>query len=530
MENDSAQRHLRDMMSAMSKPARPKSQAVIGSRENIPFGITVAQGRIVYDYARMFLGDEAMSHIVTKERSLRLPRGFWPACCMHCLHLKCTDRLRKTLKKSLNYHIISLRKGATTVQGMLGDKESTQKRSKTASRNALKCPELGQLLYDWFIDCLQTYNCRVHSQLFLARARYLKKRLLQQGMNPKKLPGLETYEGAKSWIRRFRKRFRVKSRRTVKHLKVARSKLKQRVRVYLKNVFALRFHWIKCFGPDVPMRWVSWDQKPAWFNNTALDTTYSVVGHEPLVREIEAHGKQRMTICTCVDSALADPPLGILFKAAPKGRVWADLNADTDIPPWMHVQTQCKGSYRASDMVELLEKTLTPRGPDYESQVICLDWFAAHRDPSVAKVIRERGHVLLFHGGGSTGYTQVNDTHLHATLQAEMKALEIAVFYGELEEMDAEGRSGACSHSRHDLCMLVARVWESLDHQAISHKGYQQTGPELPLDGPITMKDVCRDLRDLVKEMCPHEDPLQVGTQIREEARALVDRMWRKKK
>ena len=152
MDDDSAQRHLRDMMSVVSKPARPAPEPVIGSRACTRFGITVAQGRIVYDYARMFLGDEAMSHIVTQERSLRLPRGFWPACCMHCLHLKCTDRLRKTLKKSLNYYIMSIRKGATTVQGMLCDKESTQKRSKKGQLNALKCPELGQLLYDWFID------------------------------------------------------------------------------------------------------------------------------------------------------------------------------------------------------------------------------------------------------------------------------------------------------------------------------------------------------------------------------------------
>ena len=122
--------------------------------------------------------------------------------------------------KSLNHHIIALRKGATTVQGMLGDKESTQKRSKAASRNALKCPELGQLLYDWFIDCLQIYNCRVHQPLFLARAQYLKQRLLDQGYDPEMMPSLEG-EAGKSWFWRWRKRFRVVARKTVKHLKVS---------------------------------------------------------------------------------------------------------------------------------------------------------------------------------------------------------------------------------------------------------------------------------------------------------------------
>ena len=33
-------------------------------------------------------------------------------------------------------------------------------------------------------------------------------------------------------------------------------------------------------------------------------------------------------------------------------------------------------------------------------------------------------HVVLFHGGGITGFTQVNDTHLHALLQRLLIMLE----------------------------------------------------------------------------------------------------------
>ena len=66
--------------------------------------------------------------------------------------------------------------------------------------------------------------------------------------------------------------------------------------------------------------------------------------------------------------------------------------------------------------------------------------------------------------------------------------------------------------------MLVKGVWERLDHAAISLRGYEQTGPLLPLEGPIYMSDICRDLRDILKEMCPHDDPDQIGTQIRDEA------------
>ena len=70
------------------------------------------------------------------------------------------------------------------------------------------------------------------------------------------------------------------------------------------------------------MRWVSWDHKPAWFNNTALDSSYSTCGHEAAVKEIEAHSRQRFTVFTCVGSEARSnpdetPPVGALFKAAP---------------------------------------------------------------------------------------------------------------------------------------------------------------------------------------------------------------------
>ena len=169
-------------------------------------------------------------------------------------------------------------------------KKGKDKRSYGGRRNATKCPELGQLLYDWFIDCLQICNARVDQPLFLSQARYLKERLLDAGYQPQAMPSMSG-EAGKSWFRRWRKRLRVVSRKTVKHLKVSWSKLRHRVRVYLKNVFALLFLWLRCFGEHKQMRWVSWDQQPAWFNNTALDATYSTIGYEPLVTEIEAHSR-----------------------------------------------------------------------------------------------------------------------------------------------------------------------------------------------------------------------------------------------
>ena len=170
----------------------------------------ISQGRVVFDYAKMTIGEEDMNHVVQSGQKLRLPRGFWPACCRHCLHRVCTDALRKSLSKALFFYIRSLRKGATTTCGMLVEKRAEQRRSNGGSLNATKCPELGQLLYDWFIDCLQIYRARVNGSLFLWKARYLRQRLLAAGYAPQAMPNLSGGAG-KSWFWRWRKKFGVVS-------------------------------------------------------------------------------------------------------------------------------------------------------------------------------------------------------------------------------------------------------------------------------------------------------------------------------
>ena len=71
-----------------------------------------------------------------------------------------------------------------------------------------------------------------------------------------------------------------------------------------------------------------------------------------------------------------------------------------------------------------MEKNLKPAGVGYAPQVICLDSHAIQRNPAVAELVKSRGHVLLLHGGGATGYEQINDTNWHATYQARIEALD----------------------------------------------------------------------------------------------------------
>ena len=298
---------------------------------------------------------------------------------------------------ALVFHIRSLKRGATT-----GEKKANQKRSQESSLNKRKCPELAQLLYAWLIDGPQTYRAGFDRFFLRRQRRCLAQHLPDIGYSPQdmpKWPGTDWYQ----WFRKWRQRFGVSIRTPLspakcklQHRKVSLDELKERTRVYLNNMFALRYYYRRAYFPEVPpMRGISWDQKTAWFNNTCGDRAYAPIGYTPQMRELGAHGKQRFTMCTCVDSA-----------ASNKGAVWRELTALPDIPAWMHLQTQEKGSYRAEDMLELVEKFLPDvSGTDgSESQIIQLDWYAAHRDQRIAKFIRSRGHLLLLHGGGNTDY------------------------------------------------------------------------------------------------------------------------------
>ena len=67
-------------------------------------------------------------------------------------------------------------------------------------------------------------------------------------------------------------------------------------------------------------------------------------------------------------------------------------------------------------VVEALDWMLPNASNSTESIVVLLDWYQGPLTEEVAEKVRRKGHVLIFHGGGCTPFTQINDTHLHALL------------------------------------------------------------------------------------------------------------------
>ena len=174
------------------------------------------------------------------------------------------------------------------------------------------------------------------------------------------------------------------------HLKVSWNKIKQRVKCYLGNIFSLRYFWRHLF-PNRPLRFISFDKQPSWFNNVAgTGTCARKGGSQPIVKELHHKSCQRYTICTCVDSHAPGhqpPHVVILFKGAKNGPIINKIKELYECPPWVHLQLQKFGSYRAEDMIELLRMTLPVATTHEDSCIVPLDWFAAHRDERVIQAI-----------------------------------------------------------------------------------------------------------------------------------------------
>jgi len=158
-----------------------------------------------------------------------------------------------------------------------------------------------------------------------------------------------------------------------------------------------------------------------------------------------------------------------------------------------------------------------------ESCVVLLDWFNGHLTKEVADIVKKKGHVLLFHGGGTTPFTQVNDTHLHAILAAKLVEQEVKWSQDERQRLLAAkeyfpNRSTTPSPTRFDVLALVQEAWQMLDHNNVASKGYRQTGPEMPMSGVVRIGDVYENLLGVMNRLDPSKSPTDVGTQLREDA------------
>lgn len=169
-------------------------------------------------------------------------------------------------------------------------------------------------LLQWYVDEIECLRSRADSALLLAQARLIRDRLLAQGHDRRHVPIVNS-----DFLRRWRKEYNISIRATTVRFKISMDAAVARIRIMMSNIFRLRHLWKLCFG-DRPMRWVSFDQKPSWFNNAGLRPQYARTGAARVSAREDHHGtRQRYTIMTTVQSWTTDgglpPKCAVLFKA-----------------------------------------------------------------------------------------------------------------------------------------------------------------------------------------------------------------------
>ena len=175
------------------------------------------------------------------------------------------------------------------------------------------------------------------------------------------------------------------------------------------------------------------------------------------------------------------------------------------------LQTAPKGSYREEHVIIFLQRWLPEwseeRQKAHDWRILYLDAYAAHLTERVRDLAFERGFVLLYHGGGTTGVTQVNDTDLHAAFEREYLDAETQAFFWQ-----SQADPGNISRTRQQIIDDVCAVWRGLDHSQ-GVRGHKRTGLSVSLDGS--------EDHLLIRDARLFWDELQFGA-VRDEAVARV--------
>ena len=170
---------------------------------------------------------------------------------------------------------------------------------------------------------------------------------------------------------------------------------------------------------------------------------------------------------------MADPtfaPAGVDPALAPAGD-----------NPWLHVRTTESASYDQEATLDYLKRILPVWVPGSSKwRILQCDAFRGHDGDVIEALCWSRGFVVVRVGGGCTGTVQVNDTHLHATL--DQRFLRAEAEFMAKEEL-VRGGLGVVSATQSDCLCRLAAVWASRDLHVAASKGFVQNGYQVPLSG-----------------------------------------------
>ena len=416
---------------------------------------------------------------------------------------------------------------------------SRKRRHGGGAPGCMKCPEIGDELYAWFVDTINNVKGRMPSSLLLEKARVFE-RDLQAWWHEQKEAGrvapsqaLSTPTLNHSWLRRWRRLHSVSWRSVNLRFKCSRGVLKSRLKVFWGNVLRVRFLHA-ALEPQGEFVIEGFDQKPLWFTASSQEKTLSLRGARKVaVKENVPMTRARftgMTRCRWPTPPGDGKEIAVLFKASGGGH---RIRSGLRVPPGVLLQFQEKGSYRLEDVLEYLEWILdrsrlvdpppppgvgpasgqassnpeaaaASLGPGRRVMYL-LDWFAPHLDPAVDDLVHSAGHAVLRVGGHLTGLVQVEDTHAHGPMTAAYKRRETEDAFEQLSVRP----DCLPSTSRQTVLDRALDAWNDVNHLA-SSQGFVGNGIANALDGSEDA-DLTADVVDLWHEigMPAHRDEIR---------------------
>ena len=376
-----------------------------------------------------------------------------------------------------------------------GKPPSHRKRKGGAGRARL-CPEIGEELWQWFVNNIRHIKARIGNPILLSKAmairtiieNELERMVRDSEITADRVPKLPKISS--TWVAEWRRRYRVSHKRISIAYKVSRPVLLKRLGVFWRNNIRIRYFHSKMF-PNATLNFRSYDQKPLYFNTAGnLGTLAGMDEHEVEVNENCHATRQRFTVMTKSvskdpDETMADvaarshnsgnpESIAVLFKASGSGeRILADLK----VPENVKVQFGPKGSYRTEHVLEWLKHDLGKADGSGNLEVVYLDWFSAHLASEVQEFIISQGHVPLFIPGGATPWVATLDTHCHAPYQREYMRQEV-------QDGCAELVAGSImpSTSRQSVLNRASDSWKCVDHKTISERAWIHDGVLLSLN------------------------------------------------
>ena len=356
-----------------------------------------------------------------------------------------------------------------------------------------KCPALREELYDWVVN-MRSIFAKIPPGLLKKQALVIAKKVWRLSREQNIWPQLPriTYQ----WVRGWRREWKVSLRRPNAKFKLSKQKLYLRLRHVWRANLSIR--WLAHFCLHRQLIVWGCDQKPIYMNEGGHKNqpTCHFEGAELAVaKDNIAQSRARVSIMTTVTSDKAEAqssllPIGVCFRAKTE-KILANL--PKSLGKHVLFQVAPKGSYRVEHVVQFLQRALPAwteeRAAAKDWRILYLDAYAAHFAQDVVECAWAHGFVVLWHGAGTTGLLQVNDTHLHASFERIYLDME-AESFAHQQFWDPTD----ISRHRGDVVGDVASTWAALDH-ACAAKGHVSNGLTHDLEG---REDVClsRDVRE----------------------------------